>query len=123
MVVTALVPIEEIGVMHERVGWPSSSTVQAPHWATPQPYLVPFRSIASRSTQSKGMRSGTSTVRRSPLTRTVYFIFELSANRFLGSVGIVCDAGGTSRSGSRHSVRDSLTRTYGSPNCPPSPRR
>ena len=100
--------------MHERVGWPSSSTVQAPHWATPQPNLVPFRSMASRSTQSRGMRSGTSTVRRSPLTRTVYFIFEASGSRFLGSVGIVCRRRRDEPFASRHPIQVGLTWTYGS---------
>ena len=85
MVETARVPIDEIGVMHERVGWPSTSTVQAPHWAMPQPNLVPFNPMASRSTQSRGMRSGTSTVRRSPLTTTVYFMCEASGSRLSGS--------------------------------------
>jgi hypothetical protein len=31
----------ETGVMHERWIVPSMCTAQAPHWPTPQPYLVP----------------------------------------------------------------------------------
>ena len=38
-------------------GGPSSSTVQARHWPSPQPYLVPVSSRSSRSTSSSG-RSG-----------------------------------------------------------------
>ena len=30
-----------IGAWHERIGWPFRCTVQAPHWAMPQPYFVP----------------------------------------------------------------------------------
>jgi hypothetical protein len=29
--------------------------VQAPHWAMPQPYFVPFRPNSSRTTQSNGV--------------------------------------------------------------------
>jgi hypothetical protein len=38
-----------------RVGTPSRCTVQAPHWATPQPYLVPVRPSCSRRTHSSGV--------------------------------------------------------------------
>ena len=43
------------GDWQERVAWPSTCTVQAPHWAMPQPYLVPVRPSVSRSTQSSGV--------------------------------------------------------------------
>ena len=38
------------GAVQERIAWPSTSTVQAPHSAAPQPNLVPVRPISSRST-------------------------------------------------------------------------
>ncbi len=40
---------------HERVAWPSISTVQAPHCAIPQPYLVPVIPSVSRKTHSSGV--------------------------------------------------------------------
>ena len=38
----------------ERTGSPSTCTVQAPHAAMPQPYLVPVRPSSSRRTHSSG---------------------------------------------------------------------
>src|SRR5712672_366012 len=55
------------GSMHDRVAAPSTCTVQAPHSAFPQPYLVPVISNTSRSTQSNGMSGSTSTCRIFPL--------------------------------------------------------
>ncbi len=56
-----------IGMLQERVATPSMCTVQAPHWAMPQPYLVPVRPICSRITQSSGVSGSTSTSRTVPL--------------------------------------------------------
>jgi hypothetical protein len=56
------------GSEHDRAGTPSTCTVQAPHWAIPQPYLVPIRPITSRSTQSSGVSASTSTSCGRPLT-------------------------------------------------------
>ena len=42
-----------IGVMQERVGTPSTCTVQAPHSAMPQPNFVPVMPSTSRNTQSE----------------------------------------------------------------------
>src|SRR6516225_7749826 len=53
------------GTEHERMATPSMCTVQAPHWAMPQPYLVPVRPIVSRNTHSSGVLGSTSTVARS----------------------------------------------------------
>jgi hypothetical protein len=47
----------ETGVAQARVATPSTCTVQAPHCAMPQPYLVPDRSSCSRRTQSSGVVS------------------------------------------------------------------
>jgi len=68
MVVTAWLPTLDTGVTQDRTGLPPRWTVHAPHWATPQPNLEPFRSRTSRKTQSRGMSAGTSTVAALPLT-------------------------------------------------------
>ena len=51
----AVTTVEAIGVWHERAATPLRWTVQAPHWAMPQPYFVPVSSSSSRSTQSSGV--------------------------------------------------------------------
>ena len=55
------------GVMQERVGRPSTCTVQAPHMPMPQPNLVPVRPTSSRITHSSGVSSSASTVTARPL--------------------------------------------------------
>src|SRR5262249_38998037 len=52
---------------HERVATPSICTVQAPHWAMPQPYLVPVRPTFSRIAHSSGVLGSTSTSCAVPL--------------------------------------------------------
>src|SRR4051812_23776477 len=47
--------------LQDFVGCPSTWIVHAPHWATPQPYLVPVSPTVSRRTQSKGVSGSTST--------------------------------------------------------------
>src|SRR5476649_1715856 len=78
------------GTTQERIGAPSTCTVQTPHWATPQPYLVPTKFRVSRSTQSSGVLESTSSamVWTWPLT----FIFSIvvrpvSKRADIGSVG------------------------------------
>ncbi len=68
MVEISLPTTAETGVTHERVGWPSTWTVQAPHSAMPQPNLEPFMSRASRRVQSSGVSPSTSTERLLPFT-------------------------------------------------------
>ena len=51
MVVIGLPATLEAAVTHERVGAPSTRTVQAPHWPSPQPYLLPVNPKSSRRTQ------------------------------------------------------------------------
>src|ERR1700679_3734791 len=63
MVTTARVPTSPTASWQERTGLPPTCTVQTPHWAMPQPYLVPTRLSWSRSTHRRGMSSGTSTPR------------------------------------------------------------
>jgi len=43
MVVTFFPSARETGATQERTAWPSICTVQAPHSAMPQPYLVPAK--------------------------------------------------------------------------------
>jgi hypothetical protein len=62
MVVIFLSPTAATGKTHERTAAPSRCTVQAPHWAMPQPNFVPVRPTRSRKTHSKGMSGGASTV-------------------------------------------------------------
>src|SRR5947208_9899482 len=62
MVVICLPSAALTGSEHERVATPLMCTVQAPHCAMPQPYLVPVIPSESRSTQSKGVSGSTSTL-------------------------------------------------------------
>jgi len=48
IVVTFLAPSALIATEQERVAIPSMWTVQAPHWAMPQPYLVPVSVVAGK---------------------------------------------------------------------------
>jgi len=67
MVVTVLPATADSGVTQERVARPSTCTVQAPHWAMPQPNLVPVMPNCSRMTHRSGMSGSTSTVEALPL--------------------------------------------------------
>src|SRR2546421_7230850 len=58
-------------VWHERTGWPSKCTVQAPHCAMPQPNLVPVSCSRSRMTHRSGVSGSASTVRDLPLISSV----------------------------------------------------
>src|ERR1700733_1235742 len=71
MVVIARLPTVPTARTQDRTGLPSRCTVQAPHWAMPQPYLVPVMPNTSRSTQSSGMSSGASKLLSSPLILSV----------------------------------------------------
>src|SRR5262245_2302299 len=65
---------------HERATSPLMCTVQAPHCATPHPYLVPVRPICSRMTHKSGVSASACT------SRTFPFTFNLAIDRVL-SVG------------------------------------
>src|SRR5436305_9383431 len=71
MVVTFLPASCETGVEQERIGFPSTCRVQAPHSPAPQPNFVPVSCRVSRTTQSNGVSGGTETVFSLPLTRKV----------------------------------------------------
>src|SRR6266540_1529420 len=68
IVVTRLPATADTGSTQVRVATPSRWTVQAPHWAMPQPNFVPVRPRVSRSTQRSGVSGVTLTVSRLPLT-------------------------------------------------------
>src|SRR5204863_9752528 len=52
----------------ERWTSPLMCTAQAPHWAMPQPYLVPVRPTCSRKAQSRGVSPSTFTSTVLPFT-------------------------------------------------------
>ncbi len=62
IVITSEPSTLEIGVTQERRVGPSRCTVQAPHWATPQPYLVPVSFSKSRMTHRSGVSGSPSKV-------------------------------------------------------------
>src|SRR5947199_117624 len=53
--------------VQERMGWPSTCTVQAPQRPAPQPNFVPVRPSVSRKTQSRGVSGSASTSTVLPL--------------------------------------------------------
>src|SRR5215471_13478722 len=68
MVVIDLPATAETGRTQDRRGAPSSRTVQAPHWPSPQPYLEPVKPKSSRSTVSRGVSGSDWIERVCPLT-------------------------------------------------------
>ncbi|CAN1725085.1 protein of unknown function [Hyphomicrobium sp. 1Nfss2.1] len=68
MVVMSAPSSVSIGETHERRGSPFTCTVQAPHWAMPQPNFVPVRSCSSRRNQSSGIDGSPSNSTGLPLT-------------------------------------------------------
>src|SRR5436190_19234814 len=68
MVVTFLPCTRESGATQERAASPSMCTVQAPHSAMPQPYLVPVSPRWSRRTHSSGVEGSASTCTDLPFT-------------------------------------------------------
>jgi hypothetical protein len=68
----------DIGVMQLRRVVPSMWTVQAPHWAMPQPYFVPLSFSKSRMTQSNGVSGSPSKVRSCPLSlKVIMFVSRI----------------------------------------------
>src|SRR5215470_12861844 len=65
-------PTTDTGSTHERVGTPPTCTVQAPHAAMPQPYLVPVIFKPSRSTQRSGVPGSAVTSVGRPFIVSVY---------------------------------------------------
>src|SRR5688572_8504476 len=84
MVVICEPTTEPAGVTQERLAWPLTCTVQAPHSEMPQPYFVPVMPILSRSTHSSGVSGVTSTLLFLPFTLSV-----IMTPTSLGLLGIV----------------------------------
>src|SRR6267143_2831494 len=91
IVVMRLPAVAETGVMHERTGLPSRWIVHAPHKARPQPNFVPVIPSTSRSTQSNGVSSSTSTLRALPLIVSVCAICRSSRRRRAQDVAPPCE--------------------------------
>src|SRR3979490_3106770 len=71
-VVMAPFAAADTGTEQERTDLPSSSTVHAPHWASPQPNFGPFSSRSLRRTYRRGVSGATEdTFRVAPFTRNV----------------------------------------------------
>src|SRR5436309_1481149 len=71
-VVMAPFAAADTGTEQERADLPSISTVQAPHWASPQPNFGPFSSRSLRRTYRSGVSGATDeTFRVAPFTRNV----------------------------------------------------
>src|SRR3989338_3350729 len=67
MVVTLWPSRSPTETLHDRTGCPPTCTVQAQHWAMPQPYLAPLRPSSSRRTHSSGVSASDATVTALPL--------------------------------------------------------
>jgi hypothetical protein len=81
MVVTDCPSTLPTGVEHERTGWPSRCTVQAPHWAAPHPNFVPVKPANSRTAHSSGISGSTSSLTGLPF-KTNETAIALSLPRF-----------------------------------------
>src|SRR2546427_13253552 len=68
MVVILLPAAAARDVEQDRAGWPFTCTVQAPHSAMPQPYLVPVMPRWSRRTHRRGVSASAATDMGLPLT-------------------------------------------------------
>src|SRR5262245_2762579 len=75
---TCLPTAAPTGMTQERTALPSTCTVQAPHWATPQPYLVPVRLTCSRRAHRRGVLGSTFTSLVLPLivSRAMAFLLR-----------------------------------------------
>ena len=69
-VVIAWACADTANIRHERIGWPSTSTVQAPHTPCSQPTCVPVRARSWRRKSDSSRRAGARAERTTPLTRT-----------------------------------------------------
>lgn len=74
MVRTLRAPTAATGIRHEKVGLPSTITVQAPHCPRPQPNFAPCRCKSLRSAYSSGVDGSMSSVCRTPLTVRVIIV-------------------------------------------------
>src|SRR5438876_3750868 len=81
------------GVTHERIAWPLTITVHAPHWPRPQPNFDPFNWRSSLRMYNSGVVGSTSTVCARPFTLRVItligplYIFRHTSMKGPGSDG------------------------------------
>src|SRR5258707_15768957 len=98
-VVIAAFAATDTGTEQERADLPSSSTVQAPHWASPQPNFGPFSSRSLRRTYRSGVSGATAvTFRVAPFTRNVKSAMILLRSGVLGRNESVHQRGGGGQS-------------------------
>src|SRR5215468_2280559 len=84
---------------HERCNSPLMCTEQAPHCATPQPYLVPVSPTCSRRTQSSGVSPSTFTSKDLPFTFSLAIAWTTPPGKLtkllyrtaLGGSNLLCD--------------------------------
>src|SRR3954465_15154736 len=69
------------GIEQERLTSPLICTEQAPHCATPQPYLVPVSPACSRSAQSSGVSASAWISRSLPLMVSLAMCISLGQQR------------------------------------------
>src|SRR5215467_13435011 len=100
MVVICLPTAAATGVEHERTATPSIWTVQAPHCAMPQPYLVPVRPTFSRNAHKSGILGSTSTLCDWPLMLRVGILL-LPFHRRRQRRQLICASGGLALSAIR----------------------
>src|SRR5271163_3623864 len=124
-VVTLVPAAAETGNEQDRVGAPSTCTVQAPHCASPQPKCGLLSPSSLRSTYKSGASGATSTVRVSPFSskadrKSILDPFQTNWDEVNTATPVVHEPAGRSRqpchfalapssnTGSRHAVfRDS----------------
>src|SRR5437773_8165934 len=85
MVVTRLPATDATGRAQDRTATPSTSTVQAPHSDSPQPYFVPVKSRSSRNTSSKGRSGSVLAVRGWPFSVKL-MVLSITGTRVLFAV-------------------------------------
>src|SRR6201987_3199410 len=86
-------------IAHERINAPLICTEQAPHCATPQPYLVPVSPTCSRRTQSSGVSPSTFMSKDLPFTFSLAIasttppgkLTKLLYRTALGGFNFLCD--------------------------------
>src|ERR1700756_1471044 len=86
MVVICLPAASLTAMQQERIATPSIWTVQAPHCAMPQPYLVPVSPTFSLIAQSSGVSGSTSTLTDFPLI--VRFAIAIPVDELDPSIGL-----------------------------------
>ena len=97
-------------IRHERIGWPSTRTVQAPHTPCSQPTWVPVSPRSWRRKSDSSRRAGTAAERRTPLTVTVTSCSVLGLGLARRSCAGSCDGRRPGRRARRVSSRDEHAR-------------